>query len=180
MGQVPCQKSGGRSRVFPDSAFIAKVTSSTSSEDPAMFKHILIPTDGSELSRLAITNGVTFAKEINAKITGLTVTPPFHYVAIDAMQLTSSEDDYRTNANEFAKRNLRVLSDAASKAGVPCEVLHRVNEHPYEEIVKTAQDFGCDVIFQASHGRGGIGTLIIGSETNKVLTHTKIPVLVFR
>jgi nucleotide-binding universal stress UspA family protein len=145
-----------------------------------MFKHILIPTDGSELSRLAIDNGVTFAKEINAKITGLTVTLPFQNFSIDAMHLISSADDYSTNAKKLADRNLRVLSDAASKAGVPCEVIHRVNEHPYEEIVKAAQDFGCDVIFQASHGRRGIGALLIGSETNKVLTHTKIPVLVFR
>lgn len=145
-----------------------------------MFKHILIPTDGSELSKLAIDNGVTFAKETNAKITGLTVTLPFHYFAIDAMQVTNSAEDYETNANKLAERNLRVLTDAASEAGVPCEVIHRVNEHPYEEIVKTAEDFGCDVIFQASHGRRGISALVIGSETNKVLTHTKIPVLVFR
>ena len=145
-----------------------------------MFKHILIPTDGSELSNLAIANGVAFAKEINAKITGLTVTLPFHNFSVDAMQVSSSADDYDTNVKELAERNLRVLSDAASKAGVPCEVIHRVNEHPYAEIVKTAQDFGCDVIFQASHGRRGIGAMVIGSETNKVLTHTKIPVLVFR
>ena len=145
-----------------------------------MFKHILIPTDGSELSKLAITNGVQFAKEINAKITGLTVTPPYHYFAVDAMQATTSVDDYSRQASELAERNLRVLSEAASEAGVPCEVLHRVNEHPYEEIVKTAKDFGCDVIFQASHGRRGVSALVIGSETNKVLTHSKIPVLVFR
>ena len=145
-----------------------------------MFKHILIPTDGSELSNLAIANGVKFAKEIDANITGLTVTPPFHNFSVDAMQVSSSVDDYDANAKEVARRNLRVLSDAAGKAGVSCEVIHRVNEHPYEEIVKTAQDFGCDVIFQASHGRRGIGALVIGSETNKVLTHTKIPVLVFR
>ena len=145
-----------------------------------MFKHILIPTDGSELSNLAIANGVTFAKEMNANITGLTVTPPFHNFSVEAMQVSSSVDDYDTHANQLAERNLRVLSDAASKAGVSCEVIHRVNEHPYEEIVTTAQDFGCDVIFQASHGRRGIKALVLGSETNKVLTHTKIPVLVFR
>ena len=145
-----------------------------------MFKHILIPTDGSELSNLAIANGVKFAKEIDASITGLTVTPPFHNFSVDAMQVSSSVDDYDANAKEVARRNLRVLSDAAGKAGVSCEAIHRVNEHPYEEIVKTAQDFGCDVIFQASHGRRGIGALVLGSETNKVLTHSKIPVLVFR
>ena len=146
----------------------------------AMFKHILIPTDGSDLSKIAIENGVRFAKELNAKITGLTVTAPFHYFAIDAIQVGSSADDYIGHADEQAERNLKVLRDAANKAGVPCEVMHRVGEHPYEEIVKAAQEQNCDVIFQASHGRRGASALVIGSETNKVLTHSKIPVLVFR
>jgi nucleotide-binding universal stress UspA family protein len=145
-----------------------------------MFKHILIPTDGSELSRIAIENGVQFARELNARITGLTVSPPFHYFAVDAIQVNSSTDDYLQHVNEKAERNLNVLKDAAGAAGVPCELMHRVGEHPYEEIVKTAQEQNCDVIFQASHGRHGVGALVIGSETNKVLTHSKIPVLVFR
>ena len=145
-----------------------------------MFKHILIPTDGSELSRIAIENGVQFARELNARITGLTVSPPFHYFAVDAIQVNSSADDYLQHVNEKAERNLKVLKDAAGKAGVPCELMHRVGEHPYEEIVKAAQEQKCDVIFQASHGRRGVGALVLGSETNKVLTHSKIPVLVFR
>jgi len=73
-----------------------------------------------------------------------------------------------------------VIREAANAAGVECELVHRVSEHPYEEIVKTAQEQGCDVIFQASHGRRGVQALVMGSETHKVLTHTKIPVLVFR
>ena len=121
-----------------------------------------------------------FAKELNARITGLTVTAPFHYFAIDAIQVDSSADDYLRHADEQAERHLQVLKDAASKAGVPCEVMHRIGEHPYEEIVKAAQEQNCDVIFQASHGRRGVGALVLGSETNKVLTHSKIPVLVFR
>ena len=145
-----------------------------------MFKHILIPTDGSDLSKIAIENGVKFARELNARITGLTVTAPFHYFAIDAIQVGSSADDYLRRADEQAERHLQVLKDAAAKAGVPCEVMHRIGEHPYEEIVKAAQEQNCDVIFQASHGRRGVGALVLGSETNKVLTHSKIPVLVFR
>lgn len=145
-----------------------------------MFKHILIPTDGSELSRIAVTNGVQFAKEIHAKITGLTVTMPFQIFAIDAMQVSSSLEEYSEQANALAERNLSVLKEAASLAGVECELVHRSNEHPYDEIVKTAQERGCDVIFQASHGRRGVSALVIGSETHKVLTHSKIPVLVFR
>jgi nucleotide-binding universal stress UspA family protein len=145
-----------------------------------MFKHILIPTDGSELSKIAITNGVQFAKETNAKITGLTVTPPFHYFAMEAVQIGGTTDDYHQQSHEIAQRNLQALNEAASSAGVACDLLHRVNQHPYEEIVNVAKECGCDVIFQASHGRRGISALVLGSETNKVLTHSKIPVLVFR
>ena len=145
-----------------------------------MFKHILIPTDGSELSNMAITNGVQFAKDIHAKITGLTVTMPFHFFALDGMQIADTAQQYTEDAKALATRNLTVLKDAASAAGVECELVHRESEHPYEEIVKTAQNQGCDVIFQASHGRRGMRALVMGSETHKVLTHTKIPVLVFR
>lgn len=145
-----------------------------------MFKHILIPTDGSELSNMAITNGVKFAKEINARITGLTVTTPFHFIALDGMQIADTAQQYALDVKALAQRNLNVLKEAASAAGVECELVHRESEHPYEEIVKTAQTQGCDVIFQASHGRRGMRALVMGSETHKVLTHTKIPVLVFR
>lgn len=145
-----------------------------------MFKHILIPTDGSDLSNIAITNGVKFAKEINAKITGLTVTAPYNYYAVESVQVTDTPDQYVVDMKTLAERNLKVIKEAAAQAGVACELVHRTSDHPYEEIVNTAQDRGCDVIFQASHGRRGVRALLMGSETNKVLTHTKIPVLVFR
>lgn len=145
-----------------------------------MFKHILIPTDGSDLSNIAITHGVKFAKEINAKITGLTVTAPYHYYAAETFQPTDTLDQYVAEMKTVAERNLNVLKEAAAQAGVACELVHSTSEHPYEEIVNTAQDHGCDVIFQASHGRRGVRALLMGSETNKVLTHTRIPVLVFR
>jgi len=145
-----------------------------------MFKHILIPTDGSDLSKMAVTQGVKLAKEINAHITGLTVTMPFHFFAMDGMQIADTAEQYAQDSKALAMRNLQVIRDAASAAGVECELMHRVSEHPYEEIVQAAQDQGCDVIFQASHGRRGMRALIMGSETHKVLTHTKIPVLVFR
>ena len=145
-----------------------------------MFKHILIPTDGSDLSNIAIANGVKFAKEINAKITGLTVTAPYNYYAVETVQVTDTPDQYAADMKTLAERNLKVLQEAAAQAGVACELVHRISDHPYEEIVNTAQDRGCDVIFQASHGRRGVRALLMGSETNKVLTHTKIPVLVFR
>ena len=145
-----------------------------------MFKHILIPTDGSDLSNIAITNGVKFAKEIKAKITGLTVTAPYHYYAAETFQASDTPDRYAAEMKTVAERNLNVIREAAAQAGVTCELVHSTSEHPYEEIVNTAQEHGCDVIFQASHGRRGVRALLMGSETNKVLTHSKIPVLVFR
>lgn len=145
-----------------------------------MFKHILIPTDGTELSNKAVTNGVQFAKEINARITGLTVTPPFHYFGLDATQISATVNEYEDHAAAQAQRALTSLQEAAKAVGVQCQTLHCSSEHPYEEIVKTAEKQGCDVIFQASHGRRGIKALLLGSETHKVLTHSKIPVMVFR
>ena len=145
-----------------------------------MFKHILIPTDGSELSKMAVRQAVQFAKEINAKVTGLTVTVPYHYFAVDAVQLSDTPEQYAIDVKTMADKNLNFIKEEASKAGVSCELIQRSNEHPYEEIVKTAQDFMCDVIFLASHGRRGMSGILLGSETQKVLTHSKIPVLVYR
>ena len=145
-----------------------------------MFKHLLIPTDGSDLSNLAIAQGVKFAKEINARVTGITVTMPFHFYTPEASMVADSFDLYNADTKALAARNLQVLKDAAQAAALQCTLVHCVSEHPYEEIVKTAQEAQCDVIFMASHGRRGIKALIMGGETHKVLTHTKIPVLVFR
>jgi nucleotide-binding universal stress UspA family protein len=145
-----------------------------------MFKHILIPTDGSELCNLAITNGVSFAKEINARITGITVTMPFNFFSLEASMVAEWMDRYTEDSKATAARKLSVLKNAADRAGVECALVHCVSEQPYEEIIKTAQTHGCDVIFMASHGRRGVRGLVMGGETHKVLTHTKIPVLVFR
>lgn len=145
-----------------------------------MFKHILIPTDGSDLSNIAVVNGVRFAKEIGARITGLTVTQPFHYVAVEAMPIGDTQEQYDADIKLVAERNLSALKAAAAQADVPLQLLHTSSDHPYEEIVKTAEAQGCDVIFLASHGRRGVRALLMGSETTKVLTHTKIPVVVYR
>lgn len=145
-----------------------------------MFKHILIPTDGSEISAAAIQKGVQFAKEINAKVTGLTVTTPFHIMAVESISVLNDSREYDASAKARATRNLDVIKDAATQAGVEFELVHASGEHPYEEIVRTAEEKGCDVIFQASHGRRGMQALLMGSETTKVLTHSKIPVLVYR
>ena len=145
-----------------------------------MFKHILLPTDGSVLSEAAIKKGVEFAKEISAKVSGLTVTKPFHVFTTDVTELEDTKDTYAEDAKAIADKRLSVIEQAAKQARVSYEGVHKIGEHPWEEVIKTATERGCDVIFMASHGRRGVAALVIGSETNKVLTHTKIPVLVYR
>jgi nucleotide-binding universal stress UspA family protein len=147
-----------------------------------MFKHILIPTDGTELSEIAIKAGIQFAKEIGAKITGFYAAaeypvPPFgEYMPPDML----SPEEFRANENMHAKKILAVVESLARAVGVPCETASEVKFSPWAAIVKAAEEKGCDLIFMASHGRRGLASLLLGSETNRVLTHTKIPVLVYR
>ena len=145
-----------------------------------MFKHVLLPTDGSELCEMAIREGIRFAKESNAKVTGVSVTPEYHLLAIDAAVLQDTEEQFLVASQVQAKQRLAALQKAAAEEGVSCDVELEVNDHPYEGIIRTAERKGCDLILMASHGRRGIKALLLGSETQKVLTHSKIPVLVYR
>jgi nucleotide-binding universal stress UspA family protein len=146
-----------------------------------MYQHILLPTDGSELSQRAVNLGVAFAREIGAKVTGLHAARHFyhlvdHYGEISAETLAT----YDENAKEQAKGIIKFAEDTAKSAKVPFEGLTVMSESPYEAIIDTAEKQGCDLIFMASHGRRGLQGLLLGSETLKVLTHCKIPVLVCR
>lgn len=147
-----------------------------------MFKHILLPTDGSELSEKAVDQGVRFAKSVGARVTGLHVMPQYQVVAYDAMFPMDlvSEEQFNEESRARADRFLGTLKKVAEAEGVPCETVTATSDHPWEEIIKTAQDEGCDLILMSSHGRRGLVGLILGSETTKVLTHTQIPVLVLR
>jgi nucleotide-binding universal stress UspA family protein len=146
----------------------------------AMYKNILIPTDGSELAGNAVTHGINFAKEIGAKITVLTVTPPFHVFGLDPQIVDDLPVMYRKQIQEHTAKMLAVVANAAKAAGVACETVQVEHEHPYQAIIATAGSKGCDLITMASHGRRGISAIVLGSETVKVLTHSKIPVLVHR
>jgi nucleotide-binding universal stress UspA family protein len=145
-----------------------------------MFKHILLPTDGSELSEAANQQGIRFAKSIGAKVTGLCVMPlqhPFFYeteIPMDALEQAA------TRYKELAETHLAAIEKKAKAAEVACEVVYEKNDYPYEAIIRVAEQKGCDLIMMASHGRRGVGAFLIGSETQKVLTHSKIPVLVYR
>ena len=143
-----------------------------------MFKHILLPTDGSSLSHVAIQKGVQLAKAIKAKITGISVIPEQEYYLYQ-MQVQVKEETVKQHKAQ-ANRNLSVIEKAAKDAGVPCDTFCEISDYPYEMIVKVAEKRGCDLIMMASHGRRGVGALLLGSETQKVLTHSKIPVLVYR
>ena len=145
-----------------------------------MFKHILLPTDGSDLSEAAIHQGIQFAKSINAKVTGFHVVLPFHIFTLQTEMLEDTKEQYEKQSKVHADQFLGVIKKAAEKASVTCEIDSVTSTHPYEAIIKAAEKKGCDLIMMASHGRSGIQGLLIGSETQKVLTHTKIPVLVFR
>jgi nucleotide-binding universal stress UspA family protein len=145
-----------------------------------MYHHILIPTDGSPLSTVAVEHSMDFARDAEAKVTVLTVVDPFHVFSADANQLAGTRADYQRRARMHAAE---ILTDAQLKAkarGVPCDVVQLESESPYDAIIDTADKNGCDLIAMASHGRRGVAAIVLGSETLKVLTHSKIPVLVYR
>jgi nucleotide-binding universal stress UspA family protein len=145
-----------------------------------MFTNILIPTDGSPLSEAAIQKGVRFAKSINAKITGFHAIPEFHVFATAVEMVTDTKEKFAKDAEAHAKKCLAAIEKAAREAGVPCECASQTSDQPYEAIVSAAAQRKCDLILMASHGRRGVQALLLGSETVKVLTHSKIPVLVIR
>lgn len=147
-----------------------------------MFKHLLVPTDGSELSNLALGKAVEFAREIGAKITLFYAKPgfPVAYFGEGALIDPLTPAQFSAMTDQQAKAVLDVGVGLCVAGGVSCETLANVHDAPYEAIIDAAEQVGADLIFMASHGRSGISALLLGSETNKVLTHTKIPVLVYR
>jgi len=145
-----------------------------------MYTNVLIPTDGSELAGKAVQHGIALAKRIGAKVTVLTVLPPFHVFTTQTQMLEDTPAGYKIRMQADAEKTLGAAADAARAAGVACETVHVEHEHPYQAIIDTATSKRCDLIVMASHGRHGISAIVLGSETVKVLTHSKIPVLVYR
>ena len=147
-----------------------------------MYRHILIPTDSSDFAHRAVPHGLYLAKALGAKVTALIVEHTFNvYNVPESKILDSLSDefaDYTKHVREHAKRVLAAVAQDAKAAGVPCSTMQVVGDHAYQAIIRAAEDKGCDLIVMASHGRSGITGLVLGSVTTKVLTHTKIPVLV--
>jgi nucleotide-binding universal stress UspA family protein len=148
-----------------------------------MFKHILVATDGSRLSDKAVDAAISLAGDLGAKLTVFHATEdypvaPFPEYAIVYGALTP--EDWNAGQEKRARRILDKAAAKATKAGVVCKTAFNLALHPYEAIIKAAKKGRCDVIVMASHGRRGIQGLVLGSETNKVLTHSSVPVLVYR
>lgn len=147
-----------------------------------MFKHILIPTDGSSVAFKAVKAGVALAKETGARITGYYAVEPFGPSVYGDGYVISPKmvAEFERRAKTAGEKHVAKIGRSAKAAGVPFQRLVLKAATPYEGIVDAARKQKCDVIFMASHGRRGLSALIMGSVTNKVLSHSKIPVLVYR
>ena len=145
-----------------------------------MFKHILIPTDGADLSRKAVIYGIQLAKTVGAKVTAITISEPYHVASMDAVLVAETPDEHEAQTARIAEHALEQVRMAAEAASVEVETVRDIHDQPYRAIIDCARARRCDLIVMASHGRRGVAALLVGSETTKVLTHTAIPVLVYR
>ena len=144
-----------------------------------MFKRILVPTDGSDITGKAITTALGMAKALDAQLYTISVKEPFPYSAISEMQPTPPQEFFDAQ-ERIASKRVQAVVEAAQAAGVKCQA-HTVEAlHPWEAIIDHAKRQECDLIVMASHGRRGVSALLLGSETQKVLTHCTVPVLIVR
>ena len=144
-----------------------------------MYKHILLPTDGSDLSKAAVKHGIELAKTIGARVTALVVSTPISSLVVDPSIVSTALDQYKALVASQTAKYLDNIKNNAVEAGVDCSALCIEHDKPYEAIVDTAKEQGCDLVVMASHGLRGVSA-ILGSETLKVLTHTSVPILVYR
>jgi nucleotide-binding universal stress UspA family protein len=146
-----------------------------------MFQNILIPTDGSEQSQRAVRLGVELAKVHHARVTGIHVIPDYHLlIAYEGAFDPVTEERIEEEAKARAETYLGYVRQMATEAGVVSTSVCETSDHPYDAILRAAETNGCDLILMTSHGRKGLAAVLLGSETRKVLTHTKVPVLVVR
>jgi len=145
-----------------------------------MYKHILIPTDGGELAEKAVEHGLALAKDFGARVTVVRVTPPPQPLVIEGVVLAYPSEDLRRQIKASVEGGFERIKGEAKAAGVACTCRHVEQEQPWQAIIAAAKDASCDLIVMSSHGRRGVSALVLGSETQKVLTHSTIPVLVYR
>ncbi len=145
-----------------------------------MYKHILIPTDGSPLSTQAVEKALDFAHAIGAEATVLVVIEPLQVFTVNPSGLETAYAEYDRMSNEAADGTLLAAKEVAKQRMVACETIKLISLDPAKTIVETAERHGCDIIAMASHGRSGFKAFMLGSVTMKVLSHSKVPVLVYR
>ena len=144
-----------------------------------MYKRILVPTDGSDITAKAVQTALSLAKLCGAEVLAIGVKEPFPYSAISEMQPVPPQEFYDAQERIAAAR-VKSVSDLAAAASVRCQG-HSVEAlHPWEAIIDHAKANQCDLIVMASHGRRGISALLLGSETQRVLIHTTLPVMIIR
>jgi nucleotide-binding universal stress UspA family protein len=145
-----------------------------------MFRHLLIGIDGSAFALKAAAHGLELAKSVSAMASAVIVTPTWDSIALSEIAQGKFEENYIARMNEQAEACLGKVRELAVERRVVCKTLHLVADRPYDAIIKAAAENGCDMIVVGSHGRRGVQKLILGSETTKLLTHSKVPVLVYR
>lgn len=145
-----------------------------------MYKHILIPIDGSNLANSGLEQGLALARALGASVTVATAYGSFHMPSMETVQLEGMRSIYEHQARELAGSYLAQAAARAQALGVPCATELRKSDAPYQMIIDIAMTQGCDLIAMSSHGRSGVGALLLGSQTQKVLAHSKVPVLVYR
>ncbi len=144
-----------------------------------MVRHILVPTDGSEITAKAVQAAIDLARPLGAKLTTISVKEPFPYSAISEMQPVPPQEFFDAQ-ERIASARVKEVVKTAEAAGLSCAAFTVEAYHPWEAIVEQAKTHDCDLIVMASHGRRGVSALLLGSETQKVLTHCSIPVLVIK
>ena len=156
-----------------------------------MFQHLMIAVDGSELSEKAVRHGCLLAKALNARVTLVTVRvallnvstsfgPPMFNLYTSQIGLFADQGEFEAQSKTHAQNLLKHAAELATELGITAEITLREHELPWRGILDAAQACSADLLVMASHGRGGVGALILGSETQKVLTHSTLPVLVVR
>jgi nucleotide-binding universal stress UspA family protein len=144
-----------------------------------MYKRILVPTDGSDITSKAVQSAIAMARLTGAEVFALAVKEPFPYSAVSEMQPVPPQE-FLDAQDRVAGARVKAVAEAAAAAGVSCQAHSLEGLHPWEAILEHGKAQGCDLIVMASHGRRGMSALLLGSETQKVLTHSTIPVLVVR
>ncbi|MCW0209230.1 universal stress protein [Achromobacter veterisilvae] len=145
-----------------------------------MYKHILIPIDGSALAAAGLEQGLGLARALGASVTVLTVYSPFQTISMESVQLEGVRSEYERHARDLAQSYLSEAAARAKAAGVECTTEMRESSNPYQAIIDLAMTQGCDMIAMSSRGHGAMAAMLLGSQTQKVLAHSTLPVLVYR